>query len=195
MFGPGEYVPDPTEGIVNANDLPMPLVVPYDRNHDHSPCPRCGHLAYRHKSGQRTLHDLGDLAGCPIDLLVTYSSHYCSNCRKYFNSDLSDLALPGCHYTRRVIQLAVRLVVEDGMPYRPASWHLWRDHRVFVPFGTLQNWVEGGKKGPRTAPFWTERWRRFRAMWRQTSSMRGHIVCCRSSTIAVQADSLCRARS
>ena len=152
MFGPGEYVPDSTEGIVNANDLPMPLVVPYDRNHAHSPCPRCGHLAYRHKSGQRTLHDLGDLAiGCPIDLLVTYSSHYCSNCRKYFNSDLSDLALPGCHYTRRVIQLAVRLVVEDGMPYRPASWHLWRDHRVFVPFGTLQNWVEaGGKKGPRT---------------------------------------------
>ena len=27
MFGPGEYVPDPTEGIVDANDLPMPLVV------------------------------------------------------------------------------------------------------------------------------------------------------------------------
>jgi hypothetical protein len=25
MFGPGEYVPDPTEGIVNANDLPMPV--------------------------------------------------------------------------------------------------------------------------------------------------------------------------
>jgi hypothetical protein len=43
--------------------------------------------------------------------------------------------------------LAVRLVVEDGLPYRPASWHLWRDHRVFVPFATIQNWVEaGGKK-------------------------------------------------
>jgi hypothetical protein len=49
-----------------------------------------------------------------------------------------------------VIQLAVRLVVEDGLPYRPASWHLWRDHRVFVPFATLQNWAEaGGKKGTR----------------------------------------------
>jgi hypothetical protein len=25
---------------------------------------------------------------------------------------------------------------------------LWRDHRVFVPFATIQNWVEaGGKKG------------------------------------------------
>jgi hypothetical protein len=47
-----------------------------------------------------------------------------------------------------VIDLAVRLVVEDGLPYRPASWHLWRDHRVFVPFATIQNWVEaGGKKG------------------------------------------------
>jgi len=49
-----------------------------------------------------------------------------------------------------VIQMAVRLVVEDGLPYRPASWHLWRDHRVFVPFATLQNWTEaGGKKGAR----------------------------------------------
>ena len=53
----------------------------------------------------------------------------------------------GARYLRWVIQLAVRLVVEDSLPYRPASWHLWRDHRVFVPFGTIQNWVEaGGKK-------------------------------------------------
>ena len=32
---------------------------------------------------RRTLHDLGDLrTGCPVDLLVTYSSHYCSTCRQ-----------------------------------------------------------------------------------------------------------------
>ena len=150
MFGPGDYVPDPTEGIVDIDDLPPPILMPYDANYDHSPCPRCGHLAYRHQTGQRTLHDLGDLrAGRPVDLVVTYSSHYCSNCRKYFNVNLSDLAWPNSHYTRRVIELAVRVVVEDGLPYRPASWHLWRDHRVFVPFGTIQNWVEaGGKKGP-----------------------------------------------
>jgi hypothetical protein len=56
--------------------------------------------------------------------------------------------VPKCHYTRRVVALAVRLVVEDGLPYRSASWHLWRDHRVFVPFATVQNWVEaGGEKG------------------------------------------------
>ncbi len=60
-YGPGEYVPDPTEGIIDVNDLPAPQIVAYDRNHEHTSCPRCGHLAYRHKWGHRTLHDLGDL--------------------------------------------------------------------------------------------------------------------------------------
>src|SRR5262249_32671782 len=60
----------------------------------------------------------------------------------------SDLAAPGSHYTRRVVDTAVRLVVEDGLPYRSAEWALWRDHRVFVPYATIQNWVEaGGEKG------------------------------------------------
>jgi hypothetical protein len=66
----------------------------------------------------------------------------------YFNADMEDLAFPKSHYTHRVVHTSVRLVVEDGLPYRAASWHMWRDHRVFVPFGTIQNWVEaGGKKG------------------------------------------------
>jgi len=62
---------------------------------------------------------------------------------------LDDLASPGSPSSRRVIALAVRLVVEDGLPYRTASWHRWRDHRVFVPFATIQNWVEaaGEKRG------------------------------------------------
>jgi hypothetical protein len=98
------------------------------------------------------LHDLGDLAANrPRDLVITYSQHCCSRCGKYFNADLLDLANPNSLYTRRVVALAVRLVVEDGLPYRAASWHLWRDHRVFVPFATVQNWVEaGGKKSRRT---------------------------------------------
>ena len=151
MFGPGAYVPDPTEGLVDIKDLPRPHLVVYSRNHDHTPCPRCDHLASRHTSGQRTLHDLGDLStGCPVDLLVTSSSHDCSQCRKHCHIALSDVAPPGGHSTHRVIQMAVRLVVEAGVPYRPASWHLWRDPRVFVPFATLQNWTEaGGKKGAR----------------------------------------------
>lgn len=84
----------------------------------------------------------------PRDIHLTYSQHHCCKCHRYFNVDTSDLAPPKSHYTHRVIALAVRLVVEDGLPYRAASWHLWRDHRVFVPYATIQNWVEaGGKKG------------------------------------------------
>ena len=147
MYGPGEYRPDPSEGVTAAADLPPPELVPYRRNDSRHPCPRCGHSAYRDKEAHRTLHDLGNLdRWCPRDLIVTYSQHYCTKCRQYFNADLSDLAPPGSQYTHRVINLAVRLVVEDGLPYRPASWHLWRDHRVFVPFATIQNWVEAGEK-------------------------------------------------
>ena len=89
------------------------------------------------------MHDLGDVRGeRPVDLHVRYSKHRCSSCRRCFAADLTDLALPNCHYTHRVQQRAVRLVIEDSLPYRSASWHLWRDHRVFVPFATIQNWVE-----------------------------------------------------
>jgi hypothetical protein len=98
------------------------------------------------------LHDLGCLLrGRPRVLHVAYSRHYCARCRLPFSADLSDLAPPGSHYTQRVISLAVRLVVEDGLPYRAASWHLWRDHRVFVPFATLQNWVEAAGEKRRGA--------------------------------------------
>jgi hypothetical protein len=148
MTGPGEYKPDATEGITRVEDLPQPQIHRRSRCFRRRKCPRCGRSARRDKSDIRTLHDLGDPAsGRPRDLLVTYSQHRCSHCGKYFNADLSDLALPNTHYTHRVVALAVRLVVEDGLPYRSASWHLWRDHRVFVPFATVQNWVEaGGKK-------------------------------------------------
>lgn len=146
---PGEYVPDSTEGITRVEDLPKPKTVRRSRNFRRRRCPRCGGRAWRVRSVERTLHDLGDpLSGRPCDVHVRYSQHRCPRCKIYFNADMDDLALPKCHYTHRVLALAVRLVVEDGLPYRAASWHLWRDHRVFVPFATVQNWVEaGGEKG------------------------------------------------
>jgi hypothetical protein len=149
MSGPGRYVRDVTEGITRVEDLPEPKIVAHSCSHRRRLCPLCGHSSYRDRTSQRTLHDLGDLvSGRPHEIHLTYSVHYCSKCRKYFNADMSSLAPPGSHYTNRVIDLAVRVVVEDGLPYRAASWHLWRDHRVFVPFATIQNWVEaGGKKG------------------------------------------------
>jgi hypothetical protein len=96
------------------------------------------------------LHDLGGpRADRPVDLVVSYSKHRCPRCGCCFSAELSDLALPKCLYTRRAQQLAVRLVAEDGLAYQAASWHLWRDHRVFVPYATVQNWVEAaGEKKP-----------------------------------------------
>ena len=149
MTGPGEYTADVCEGITRVEDLPKPKIVRRRRSFKRRKCPHCGHSAYRDKVFTRKLHDLGDLAANrPRDLVITYSQHCCSRCHKYFNADMSDLALPTVQYSNRVVALAVRLVVEDGLPYQAASWHLWRDHRVFVPFATIQNWVEaGGKKG------------------------------------------------
>jgi hypothetical protein len=153
MPGPGEYVPDATEGITCVEDLPKPRIERRSRNYPARRCPRCGGRAGRYAVASRTLHDLGDpRSGRPIDLVVRYSKHHCCPCDVHFAIDLSDLALPKCHYTRRVQRLAVRLVAEDGLPYQAASWHLWRDHRVFVPYATIQNWVEAaGEKKDRHA--------------------------------------------
>jgi transposase-like protein len=106
-------------------------------------CPLCGKRAHVNKTCGRTLHDVGDRKrDRPVDIVVRFPSYYCRRCERGFNHDTTDLAPQGTQYTHRVIDLAVRLVVEDGLPYRPASWQLWRDHRVFVPFATIQNWVE-----------------------------------------------------
>jgi hypothetical protein len=137
-----------TEGITLVEDLPRPRLERRCRNWSSRPCPRCSRRAGRYAVSSRILHDLGDSrVGQPIDLVVTFSRHRCLHCGCCFAADLADLALPKSHYTHRVQQLAVRVVAEDGLPYRHASWHLWRDHRVFVPFATVQNWVEAaGKK-------------------------------------------------
>jgi transposase len=149
MFGPGEYVPDHSAGILTPEDLPQAKVVRRSRTYRHRTCPRCGKRCGRARVFTRVLHDVGDLVSArPRDIHLVYAQYHCSRCRHYFTADMSDYAVPKAQYTHRVVSLAVRLVVEDGLPYQAASWHLWRDHRVFVPFATSQNWVEaGGEKG------------------------------------------------
>ena len=143
MSRPGEYVADPTEGIIHPNDLPPPKTQHRSRIRDKCRCPHCKYLARQNGLRERSLHHLGDhLSGRPVDIILRYSLHYCCKCKFHFSNDTTDLAPPKASYTHAVITLAIRLVVEDGLPYRSASWHLWRDHRVFVPFATIQNWVE-----------------------------------------------------
>jgi len=145
MLGPGQYVADRTEGITRVKDLPVPRILRRSCNYPHRRCPQCGQRASRRRTFTRRLHDWGDWqSGRPCELRLTYSQHHCPECGAYFPADQFQWAEPKSHYTRRVVELAIRLVVEDGLPYRAASWHLWRDHRVFVPFATLQKWVEAG---------------------------------------------------
>ena len=150
--GPGEYTQVESGLVANLEEIPEARIVHQSRNYAQRPCPHCGKSSYRDKVYTRKLHDLGDLrTGYPQDIELTYSQHCCSKCGKYFRADTSDLAPHHSQYTHRVIGIAVRLVVADGLPYRTASWHLWRDHRVFVPFATVQNWVEaGGENSART---------------------------------------------
>lgn len=138
---------------VKPEDLPKPVREHRSRNYRRRRCPICGKGCYRDSKGRRLLHDLGDSrSGRPHDIELIYSKHRCEPDKIYFNADMSDLASVGSSYTHRVISLAVRLVIEDGLPLRSASWHLWRDHLVYVPFGTVQNWVEeAGKKRRRSS--------------------------------------------
>ena len=133
-----------------TNDTPMVKTV--ERSFKSLPCPQCRTLTPRKSLAQRRIFDYGDEEQRrPVQLHVQYSRHQCPQCRKYFNADTSDLAPPKSTYTHRVIRHAIRLVVEDNQPYRTASWNLWRDHVVFVPFATIQNWVEAaGKKRRRS---------------------------------------------
>jgi hypothetical protein len=151
VSGPGQYLPDPTEGITNPADLPQAKIVRRSRHFTHRPWPRWGKSCFRQTVSTRVLHDGGDLVvGRPRDIPLEYSQHRCTRCQKFFNADTSAYALPRSRSTHRVVSLALRLVVADGLPYQAARWHLWRDHRVFVPFATIQNWVEaGGKKAAR----------------------------------------------
>src|ERR1700743_3736106 len=115
----GTYVPDLAETIMRVEDLPEPLILEQSRNVPKHPCPRCKHPATRLRTASRTLHELGDtLSGQPREIHLVYSQHRCRRCNHYFNADMQDLAVPGGHYTHRVVSMAVRCVVEDGLPYR-----------------------------------------------------------------------------
>jgi len=134
--------------IIKPEDLPRPILEHRSRNYRRRKCPLCNKGCYRDSKGRRLLHDLGDTRdGRPRDIEIIYSKHRCEKDKIYFNANMTDLAPPGSCYTHKVISVALRLIFEDGLPLRTASWHLWRDHLVYIPFATVQNWVEGaGKK-------------------------------------------------
>jgi hypothetical protein len=154
MVGPGAYRPDPSAGIPALADVPQPEMVPYRRHAKRHVCPRGGPVAERDTQSPRTRHAWGHRdAWGPRALRVTSAPPDCTPWRQDGNAALSALAPPGSRDPHRVSELAVRLVVADGVPYRPARGHLWREHRVLVPCATIQNGGEAGEKRRRRA--WT----------------------------------------
>ena len=123
MPGPGEYRPDPSQGITRIEDLPKPKIRCQSRNYRRRPCPRCGQIRHRDRRVRRTLHDLGNpLTGRPRELIVIYSQHCCTRCRKYFNADMTDLAAPGSHST-------------NALSRRPSAWSSRTAYRIAPPVG------------------------------------------------------------
>ena len=130
MSGPGVNVPDVTRDH-SGQDLPLPHQL-HSCNFSCRRCPFCGGAVAA-----------GVWPPAPFMISATPSAADRSTCIFLLHTSLFGLSsLLSCRSVRpRPAQEpvhppgttpAVRLVIEDDMPYRMASWHLSRDHRVFV---------------------------------------------------------------
>ena len=140
MAGPGEYVADGTEGITRVEDLPKPKVAPRSRNFrgDRSKV-RHSAIANGPSSGRCTMWGIWS-----ADALGTFTSPTRSTIAANARATSTRMCptAPKSHYTYRVTT-------------RPCGWS-WRrfaylarvgisgETRVFVPYATIQNWVEAG---------------------------------------------------
>ncbi len=104
-----------------------------------APCPRCGGLSKRHSNARRRLREVG-ISG-PVVVEVTYSKHYCENCRKHFSLPMDHLAPAHSHFTHRVRRAAVNLVITRSLTLERAALRMRREYFVNVPPTTLHDWV------------------------------------------------------
>jgi len=104
-----------------------------------APCSKCGTVSKRHSIGRRRLREVGISA--PTVLEVTYSKHYCVNCRKHFSLPMDHLAQPSGRFTNRVRRTAVDLVVKQSMTLERATQRMRQKYHVHVPPTTLNDWV------------------------------------------------------
>lgn len=100
-------------------------------------CPRCRKKAKRHSRGQRKAVDLG---GVVVE--VAYSKHYCTQCRKHFSTDTSDIAGKWGRYTNRVHDAAMKMMTgtRSITSLRQVSKKMARLHKIRIPETTLSDW-------------------------------------------------------
>ena len=88
MAGPGIYRPDPSEGITRPEDAPTATdSLQLSRRQTTIPVLVVGTKPIATSaSNARCMIWATSTPGCPRDLVITYSQHYCTKCRKYFNA-------------------------------------------------------------------------------------------------------------
>jgi len=104
-----------------------------------APCPRCNTISKRHSVGHRRLREVG--LSYPTTLEVTYSKHYCVNCRKHFSLPMDHLARPSGRFTNRVRRTSISLVTKQEITFEKATQTMWSKYHVRIPPTTLHDWV------------------------------------------------------
>jgi len=102
-------------------------------------CPRCQTSSKRHSVCKRRLREVG-ISG-PTILEITYSKHYCINCRRHFSQPMDHLAMPSGRFTNRVRRTSINLIVKQAMTLEKASVHMRKKYHVHIPPTTLYDWV------------------------------------------------------
>ena len=137
------------------------------RNFSCRRCPFCGGRGGRWGVASRTVHDLGDsLSGRPGRGASIFATPHIAVWPVVAPSLPISPTSPRSksQYTHRVQQTAVRLVIEDDMPYRIASWHLRRQPPRFLflgPPSRIGSRPRGKKAGPPLIPSTSRRLTRF----------------------------------
>ncbi len=114
-------------------------------SHPAYPCPRCNRLAARHGHGHRRLREIGIKSPAVVE--VTYSKHYCKNCRKHFSAPMEHIAPAFSRFTYRVRWAAIEMVASKAMTLENATRQMWQKHFVRVPLTTLHDWVRDAVVG------------------------------------------------
>lgn len=92
-------------------------------------CPRCGADCPRHSIDSRRVRDVGGQV-----MVVEYSKHYCSDCRRHFSVNDPDLVPKHGRYSMAIRREAIRLFTA-GKTIAAVS------ERLQVPLATIHDWA------------------------------------------------------
>lgn len=125
-----------SEGISTQNEVKVRTI---NLSRKTATCPRCGTMSKRHSIGHRKLREVG--ISCATVLEVTYSKHYCPECRKHFSLPMDHLAQPASRFTNRVRRTAIDLITKESLTLEKAAGIMAEKYHVRVPPTTLHDWV------------------------------------------------------